>query len=130
LDCYFSLTTRLAVPGREWLTSIHAEYEVSCTECHDGDPLDPATEGAMSVESGYIGQPPKDQMPDLCRDCQGNSERMTPYGLPTRQLSECYKMSKHGRLPAQGDQAVATCYHCAVGMPPSTLNLRTPLRPR
>ncbi len=47
LDCHLTLTTKLAVPAREWLTSIHAEYEVACTDCHGGDPLDPTVEGAM-----------------------------------------------------------------------------------
>lgn len=130
LDCHPTLTTRLAVPAREWLTSIHAEYRVACTDCHGGDPFDPPIEGAMSEESGYIGRPSKDQIPELCGDCHADSERMAPYGLPTNQLKEYYKLSKHGRLLAQGDQAVATSYDCAVGMLPSTLNLRTPLCPR
>lgn len=115
LDCHLTLGARFVVPAREWLTSNHAEYEVLCTDCHGGDPLAPTEEGAKSEESGYIGRPPKDQIPALCGDCHADSERMAPYGLPTNQLSEYYELSKHGQLLAQGDLAVATCYDCHGG---------------
>ncbi len=124
LDCHLTLTARLAAPGREWLTSIHAEYEGACTDCHGGDPLDPTPEGAMSEESGYIGRPPKDQIPELCGGCHADSERMAPYGLPTNQFSEYSNLSKHDQLLAQGDQAVATCYDCHGGH--ATLDTQSP----
>ncbi len=115
VDCHLTLEPRLAAPAREWLTSIHADFDVSCTTCHGGDALDPTQEGAKSEESGYVGRPAKDQIPELCGGCHADSERMAPYGLPTNQLSEYYELSKHGQLLAQGDQAVATCYDCHGG---------------
>ncbi len=114
VDCHLTVQVRYAVPAREWLTSIHADYDVLCTDCHGGDPLAPTQDGAMSQESGFIGRPAKDQIPQLCGGCHADPERMGPYGLPTNQLSE-YEESKHGQLLAQGDQNVATCYDCHDG---------------
>jgi hypothetical protein len=123
VDCHLTLESRYAAPAREWLTSIHADYEVLCTDCHGGDALASTQERAMSEESGFIGRPPKAQIPQLCGECHADPERMAPYGVPTNQLSE-YQESKHGQLLVEGDPDVATCYDCHGGH--ATLDTRSP----
>jgi len=115
VDCHLSLEVRFAVPAREWINSVHAEYEVLCTDCHGGDASSSSQEAAMSEGSGFIGRPPRDQIPQLCGDCHADPERMAPYGLPTNQLREYYELSKHGQVVAQGDEVAATCYDCHGG---------------
>jgi hypothetical protein len=124
LDCHLTLEPAYAVPAREWLTSIHADYEVGCSDCHGGDSLAVTKAGAKSEETGYIGQPPKEEIPQLCGSCHADSELMAPYGLPTNQLSEYYELSRHGQLLAEGDLAVATCYDCHGGH--ATLDAHSP----
>ncbi len=123
VECHLTLEVRYAVPAREWLTSVHADYNVLCTDCHGGDDSAPTQESAMSEESGFVGRTPKEQIPQLCGGCHADSERMGPYGLPTNQLSE-YQESKHGQLLAQGDENVATCYDCHDGH--GTLDAESP----
>jgi len=124
LDCHLTLEPEFAVPAQEWLTSIHADYQVGCADCHGGDPLAPTKAGAKSEGTGYTGRPPKEKIPELCGSCHADSERMAPYGLPTNQLSEYRELSRHGQLLAQGDQGVATCYDCHGGH--ATLDAHSP----
>lgn len=124
LGCHLTLEPAFAVPAQEWLSSIHANYEVRCTDCHGGDPLTLSKAGAKSEGTGYIGRPPKEKIPQLCGSCHADPKRMAPYGIPTNQLSEYYELSRHGQLLAQGDQVVATCYDCHGGH--ATLDAHSP----
>jgi len=52
----------------EWRKSWHAQNDITCHDCHGGDPKDPSL--AMSHQQrGFIGVPPYAKIPDLCGRC-------------------------------------------------------------
>jgi len=55
-----------AIPG-EWRKSWHYQNNVSCQDCHGGDPKDAAR--AMLPESGFIGVPKPKEVPQFCGKC-------------------------------------------------------------
>ncbi len=50
-----------------WQASWHAQNNISCENCHGGDPRDAAL--AMSPERGFIGRPDYKDVPDFCGKC-------------------------------------------------------------
>ncbi len=50
-----------------WQASWHAQNNISCENCHGGDPRDAAL--AMSKERGFIGSPTYKNVPDFCGKC-------------------------------------------------------------
>lgn len=52
---------------QEWKESWHAQNNVSCHDCHGGDPKDAAN--AMSPERGFLGVPKPTAVPEFCGKC-------------------------------------------------------------
>lgn len=94
--------------------SIHAERDVSCADCHGGDPSAGTQEEAKSPEAGYVGVPAKEDIPALCASCHARVVLMRQYDLPTDQYAK-YQESIHGLRLAEGDDNVATCFDCHGG---------------
>jgi len=69
VDCHMSesMTKEYRSITDEWRKSWHARHNVSCHDCHGGDPDD--VKFAMSPERGYIGVPPPAKIPQLCGKC-------------------------------------------------------------
>lgn len=108
---------------------IHAEYDLSCHDCHGGNP-DPALledmELAMDPDytpSPYRGAPAAAEVPEFCGSCHSDTTYMRRYRPDARvdQLAE-YRTSRHGLALAAGDTNVATCVSChgVHGMRPAT----------
>lgn len=114
LDCHLELQGKHADITEQWQRSIHAERDVSCADCHGGDPSATTVDEAMSPEAGYIGAPDKADVPALCASCHADVSQMRQYDLPTDQYAK-YKESIHGVRLAEGDTNVATCYECHGG---------------
>ena len=130
VECHRTLGENHVDITYQWEESVHATFDVTCADCHGGDPGADDEESAMASEAGFIGVPDRSVVPDLCGACHSDVERMAPYGAPTDQLRE-YRESVHGQLLAQGDQNVATCYDChgghsvkAADDPESTVHVR------
>jgi nitrate/TMAO reductase-like tetraheme cytochrome c subunit len=51
----------------EWKKSWHYQNNVSCHDCHGGDPKDAAM--AMSPERGFVGKPNYAEVPEFCGKC-------------------------------------------------------------
>jgi hypothetical protein len=51
----------------EWKESWHAQNNISCENCHGGDPRDAAM--AMSPQRGFIGRPQYKDIPEFCGKC-------------------------------------------------------------
>jgi len=51
----------------EWKTSWHFQNNISCHDCHGGDPKDSAI--AMSPQRGFLGTPKYLQVPEFCGKC-------------------------------------------------------------
>lgn len=95
----------------EYLESIHAAFNVTCVNCHGGDPTTLEIEKAHALEAFFRGTPRRTEIPELCASCHSDPLKMKPYGLRTDQYSE-YQTSQHGKLLAQGDTNVAVCSDC------------------
>ncbi|MBI5639058.1 MAG: cytochrome C [Nitrospirae bacterium] len=69
LDCHDSdsIKPELRSIPSEWRKSRHYQNNISCHDCHGGDPKDAAM--AMSPERGFAGRPQYDQVPDFCGRC-------------------------------------------------------------
>lgn len=50
-----------------WRSTIHYENNVSCHDCHGGDPKDPSM--AMSHQRGFVGVPAYKEVPEFCGKC-------------------------------------------------------------
>jgi nitrate/TMAO reductase-like tetraheme cytochrome c subunit len=69
MDCHDSEGMRpeyRPIPG-QWRASWHAQNDVSCHDCHGGDPRDAAL--AMSPQRGFLGVPKARQVPEFCGKC-------------------------------------------------------------
>jgi formate-dependent nitrite reductase cytochrome c552 subunit len=69
LDCHDSDIMKpefKSIPS-EWRKSRHFQNDVSCHNCHGGDPKDAAM--AMSSERGFVGKPAYSQVPEFCGKC-------------------------------------------------------------
>ncbi len=95
----------------DYLESVHAAFNVTCRDCHGGDPSTLEMQKAHAVEAFFRGTPPRTEIPELCASCHSDPVKMKPYGLRTDQYAE-YQTSQHGRLLAQGDTNVAVCSDC------------------
>jgi len=104
---------RLMRPVTAFRDDVHAAHGVSCVACHGGDPQQAGME-AMDPAKGYIGIPPRQDLPQVCGRCHSDAQFMQRYNpaLPVDQVSE-YSTSAHGRrLKAFNDPKVATCVSC------------------
>ena len=112
LDCHSTLEEKKFVDiTTRWQRSIHAERDVTCADCHGGNPAATTVDEAMSPAAGYIGVPAKADIPALCASCHADVVLMRQYNLPTDQFAK-YKESIHGLRLAEGDPNVATCANC------------------
>ncbi len=114
LDCHATLGGEQAEITERWQRSIHGERDVTCADCHGGDPSASDVDESMSPEAGYIGVPAKTEIPALCASCHADVSLMRQYDLPTDQYAK-YKESVHGIRLAEGDANVTTCFDCHGG---------------
>jgi cytochrome c553 len=97
----------------------HAAAELSCHDCHGGDP-DPALaddlDAAMSPDfepNPYLGVPERAAIPAFCGRCHSDPAFMRRYHPDPRVDQEQeYRTSHHGLALASGDEKVATCVDC------------------
>lgn len=114
LECHRGLGGRHEEITVAWQESIHAQRGVNCADCHGGDPGAADPSESMSPAAGFIGAPPRDEIPALCASCHADVDAMRQYDLPTDQYAK-YLESIHGRRLAEGDPNVATCFDCHEG---------------
>lgn len=114
VECHASLGGKQTQMTVQWQRSVHAERNVSCADCHGGNPAGKTVDEAMSPAAGYVGAPAKADIPALCASCHADVNQMRQYDLPTDQYAK-YRESTHGVRLAQGDTNVATCYDCHGG---------------
>jgi hypothetical protein len=114
LDCHLALGGKHAEVTDQWQRSIHGERDVTCADCHGGDPSAETVNESMSPDAGYIGVPAMTEIPALCASCHADVSLMRQYDLPTDQYAK-YQESIHGIRLAEGDTNVTTCFDCHGG---------------
>ncbi|OGP63898.1 MAG: hypothetical protein A3K22_03735 [Deltaproteobacteria bacterium RBG_16_42_7] len=69
IGCHVSdkMEPKLKNIPQNWQMSIHYENNVSCHDCHGGDPKDP--DMSMSRQRGFIGAPKYTEVPEFCGKC-------------------------------------------------------------
>jgi len=95
LQCHANLEPRLSKPVSLWRESIHSANGISCHDCHGGDPSDFAL--AMLPESGFIGVPPSENIPDFCGRCHIG-------------VRDDYLASAHGQARLAGGPHCVNCH--------------------
>ncbi|MBW2056386.1 MAG: cytochrome c3 family protein [Deltaproteobacteria bacterium] len=112
VSCHSGLGGKFAEPVSLARQSIHTQQEVTCHDCHGGDPASFDEDTAHSGKKGFTGKPPFDRIPEFCASCHADPQRMKRYNLRTDQLA-LYKTSHHGRLLYEKrDPRTATCISC------------------
>lgn len=110
LDCHTMLEHPAA---QKFVQDIHYTRGFTCADCHGGDPTAEDMQVAMDPAKGFIGVPPRQQIPRLCARCHSDAAFMRTYNpsLRTDQLLQ-YRTSIHGQRLRQGDTRVAVCTDC------------------
>lgn len=69
IQCHTSDIMKPAFRGipEEWQASWHYQNDVSCHDCHGGDPKDPSM--SMSHVRGFVGKPKYQEVPEFCGKC-------------------------------------------------------------
>ena len=113
IECHSQLGGNLTKPVEGYKNDIHATENLSCADCHGGDPSASNAESAMDPAKGFLGKPKYKDIPAFCARCHSNPVYMRSYNpnLATDQESEYYT-SKHGELLKKGNTKVATCTSC------------------
>jgi hypothetical protein len=111
-DCHSAVNDKQAGIAADWKSSAHAAADVTCADCHGGDPGSDQITVAMDPANGFVGVPSRDQTVGLCASCHSDPTRMKPYNLSTDEYSKYYT-SVHGQLLlTRDDTRVAVCTDC------------------
>jgi hypothetical protein len=115
VTCHAALTSdaRLSAPVEAYAQDVHAAKGFGCVSCHGGDAEEMGM-NSMDPARGYIGVPPRQDIPLVCGRCHSDADFMRRYNPSVRvdQVAE-YRTSVHGhRLLERGDTNVATCSGC------------------
>jgi nitrate/TMAO reductase-like tetraheme cytochrome c subunit len=100
IDCHTSKEMKddyLLIP-QEWKMSIHYANNVSCHDCHGGDPDDAAV-SCGTPHSGFVGIPKYAYVPEMCGKCHIGILKM-------------YNQSGHGRAVIESGEKGPNCVTC------------------
>jgi predicted CXXCH cytochrome family protein len=119
IDCHLELGNdewgmpEAAEPALHFQDDIHFHKELSCANCHGGDPTAEDMFESMSEEAGFVGAPSRQELPEFCGKCHSNPEYMQSFNplLPTDQVAKYYT-SHHGKMLMEGNEKVAVCTDC------------------
>ena len=111
IECHSQLDDELKAPAASFAADIHAEYGLSCNDCHGGNPDKDDVD--LAKDKSFKGSPKRSQIPQFCGGCHSDAVAMRAYNpsLRTDQLS-LYGTSRHGQLLKSGDTKAAVCTDC------------------
>jgi len=92
---------------------IHYKNEISCADCHGGDPQEDEGNVAMNASRGFKVRVTREGVPDYCGRCHSDAAVMSKHkpGLRTDQLA-LFRRSVHGEQLAKGNRKAANCVDC------------------
>lgn len=95
---------------RAFVSGVHSERGIRCTDCHGGNPA--AFEIADAHVGRFVGAPGKAETVQVCGACHSSVDAMRQYGLPADQVAEL-RASRHGQLLFErGNEDAPTCTDC------------------
>jgi predicted CXXCH cytochrome family protein len=111
IECHSQLDDELKAPAASFAADVHAEYGLSCKDCHGGNPDKDDID--LAKDKTFTGSPKRSQIPQFCGGCHSDAAAMRAYNpsLRTDQLSQ-YGTSRHGQLLKSGDTKAAVCTDC------------------
>jgi hypothetical protein len=111
VECHSQLDDELKAPAAAFAGDIHAQFGLSCKDCHGGDPTQDDVDKAK--DRSFKGAPSRQDVPQFCGGCHANVTAMRAFnpGLRTDQLSQ-YWTSRHGQRLKAGDTKAAVCTDC------------------
>lgn len=105
LSCHARhVDARLRAPAYALDDDVHARAEITCSDCHGGDPAEPSVR-AHDLGAGFVGRPAPLGVAALCSRCHDGSDARAPAVVTE------YRAGRHGRALAEGHVA-ATCTSC------------------
>jgi predicted CXXCH cytochrome family protein len=114
IDCHIKLDDpRLSGPAKLFENDVHRGRDLSCNDCHGGDPTADTSEAAKDPRKGYLGKPSTLDIPAYCGKCHSDANLMKRFNPSLRVDQEKeYYTSVHGQLLKTGERKVATCVSC------------------
>ncbi len=113
VDCHAELDDDLAAPVHLIEQDAHTRQNLSCADCHGGDPTTQDEDASMWDAEDFLGAPSRDEIPGFCGRCHSDAALIRQYNPSLRIDQEAlYETSFHGRLLREGDNQVATCVSC------------------
>jgi len=111
VECHNQLDDELKAPAAALAADIHAEFGLSCKDCHGGDPGQ--DDVGLAKDKTFKGSPKREDIPQFCGGCHADAAAMRAFNpaLRTDQLSQ-YWTSRHGQLLKAGDSKGAVCTDC------------------
>ena len=111
VECHNQLDGKFKAPVAALAADVHAEYGLSCKDCHGGNPDKDDVD--LAKDKSFKGSPTRSQIPQFCGGCHSDAAAMRAYNpsLRTDQLSQ-YGTSRHGQLLKAGDTKAAVCTDC------------------
>jgi predicted CXXCH cytochrome family protein len=111
IECHGQLEDELKAPAVAFPGDIHAQFGLSCKDCHGGDPSQDDVD--LAKNKTFKGSPKRDQIPQFCGGCHADAAAMRAYNpaLRTDQLGQ-YWTSRHGQRLKAGDDKAAVCTDC------------------
>jgi len=111
LECHDQLEDELKAPVTAFKGDIHGQFNLSCVDCHGGNPAEDDVDRAK--DRTFKGAPKRTQVPQFCGGCHSDGAYMRRYnpGLRVDQLDQFWT-SRHGQLLKGGDSKAAVCTDC------------------
>jgi predicted CXXCH cytochrome family protein len=116
----------------KFVNDIHFTNQISCANCHGGDPNESNQNISMNASRGFKVRVQRAGVPEFCGKCHSDTNFMSKYkpDEPVDQLAK-YQAGVHGKKLASGVKRAAECGDChsvhntrAISDPQSTVNPR------
>lgn len=69
VNCHKTQEGAYGAPVHEWESSIHFRNNISCSDCHGGNPQSSDPSVAMDPTKGFLGAPSPTEVPAFCGKC-------------------------------------------------------------
>lgn len=111
VECHLQLEDELKAPVAAFKGDVHGQFNLSCADCHGGNPAQDDVERAK--DKTFKGAPKRAQVPQFCGRCHADGALMRKYNPALRidQLDQFWT-SRHGQLVRAGDAKAAVCTDC------------------
>jgi predicted CXXCH cytochrome family protein len=96
----------------KFTNDIHFAKEISCANCHGGDPNEMDQNISMNASRGFKVRVQRQGVPQFCGNCHSDTNVMSKYQQPRVDQFAKYTNSVHGKLLAAGRKRAAECVDC------------------